>query len=98
MMDTNIQTAPKEELGKKIDIPATDFKRGVFSGVSCLYRKNLAGQFEVFAPHIGVVNSHHETPQGFGRWLNTFRNKNHEKGTPNYHQRRVTERNIKTSS
>lgn len=48
MMDTNTQTVTKQEL-EKIDIPARDFKRGVFSGVSCLYRKNLAGQFEVFA-------------------------------------------------
>lgn len=74
MMDTNVQTAPKEEL-EKIDIPATNFKRGIFGGVSCTYRKNLAGQFEVFAPYIGVVNSHHTTPQGFGQWLSKFRTK-----------------------
>lgn len=52
-----------------------NFKRGVFGWVSCLYRKNLAGEFETYAPHIGVVNSHKTTPQDFGRWLNTFRTK-----------------------
>lgn len=60
VLDEHVIILPARKPGQPLD-----FKRGVFSGVSCLYHKNLAGQFEVFAPHIGVVNSHHKTPQGF---------------------------------
>jgi len=45
------------------------FKRGVFAGTKAIYRKTPAGTFETYIPHIGIVDSHHSTPEGFGCWL-----------------------------